>query len=281
MRTIFAALLIAAPLSAQQPAGDAIPRELALALIDRYGPPGKQPEIFIGRAPPSFPTNALPRNPNILGGVERAPAASVVIAFREPADSALPMLVRQLERARWERETREQMEGFVPAPSGRPHRFCRDDASLTLEVRERPGGGSLAHLSSWMSRDHMPCDEDRWRARLARDRLEIPALHAPTGARSFGSGRGGGGWGSVEAYIRLETTMHSIDLAAHYAKQLADSGWTITGPTVGQGAVLYGVRRREGDDKEQPLTGVLFVIDIPGTQQREAVLRVARIQPTP
>jgi hypothetical protein len=280
MRTIVMALLIAAPLSAQQPASDAIPRELALALIERSGPSGTPAEIFVGRAPPSFPTNALPRNPNVLGGVERPPGASVVLAFREAPDSVFSMLVRQLERTGWEREMREQMEGFVPAPSGRPHRFCRDDTSLMLEVRERAGGGSLAHLSSWTSEDNLACDEDR-RARFAREQVDLPALHAPTGARSLGSGRGGGGWGSAEAHTRLETTMHSIDLAAHYAKQLADSGWTITGPTVGQGTVIYGVRRRVRDEKERTLGGVLFVLDIPGSQQREAVLRVARMQPTP
>ena len=106
------------------------------------------------------------------------------------------------------------------------------------------------------------------------DRVELPSLHAPAGARILGSGMGGGGPEANEAHIRLETPMHSIDLAAHFAKQLASAGWTITGPTVGQGAVLYGAHRR--DDEDRMLGGLLYIVDVPGTQQRDAVLRVVR-----
>lgn len=75
------------------------------------------------------------------------------------------------------------------------------------------------------------------------NRVELSPLHAPTGARMLGGGIGGGGSESAEAFIRLETAMHSIDLAAHFAKQLARAGWTISGPTVAEGVVIYGARR--------------------------------------
>jgi hypothetical protein len=278
MRTLLLALLSVAPLSAQQPASDAIPRELVLALIDRYGPPDTAAELFVGRAPPSFPANALPANATVLGGVERGPGATVVVAFQQPPDTALAVLVRHFERGRWQRSAREMMQGFVPAASARPHVFCRDDLSITLSVRERSGGGSVAHLGSWKSPDNAACDEDRRSMRGSPDRVQLPALHAPSGSRILGAGMGGGRE-SNEAFARVETPMHSIDLAAHYGQQLADAGWTLNGPTVAEGIVVYGVRGR--DDQDRALGGVLFVLDVPGTQQRDVVFRAAREERMP
>jgi hypothetical protein len=279
MQTLFFALLAAAPLSAQQPASDAVPRELALALIDRYGPVEQKAELFVGRAPPAFPANALPANATVLGGVERGPGANVVAAFQASPDTTLALLVRHLARGRWQHGAREQMQGFVPAESDRPQVFCRDDVSMTLIVRERSGGGSLAHLGSWKSPDDYRCGESGRRDRRGFDRVELPALRAPSGARMLGAGMGSGGRESSEGFARVETSMHSIDLAAHYARQLAEAGWTMSGPTVGEGIVVYGARRR--DEQDRALGGVLFVVDIPGTQQRDVVFRAVRGEPRP
>ena len=275
MRTVVIALLIVSPLSAQQPAADAIPRELALALIDRYGPREESADIVIGRVPPSFPPNVLPANANVLGGIERAPAAHVVLTYREPPDTVLARLVRHLEREGWDRDDQhEPRGGFVPPPAGRSHRFCRKNTGLTLFVSGRTAGGSLAHLGSWKPPDDYECGDGRGRGMRGFDRIELPALHPPTGARMLAGSMGSGGRESTEAYIRLETPMHSIDLAAHFAKQLASAGWTITGPALTEGAVIYGVRRRDGEDRM--LGGLLYIVDIPGTRQRDAVFRVVR-----
>src|SRR5688500_12443107 len=233
MRTLLIALLIAGPLSAQQPAADAIPRELALALIDRHGPREGSADIVIGRVPPSFPPNTLPANTNVLGGIERAPAAHVVLTYREPPDTVLASLVRHLERAGWDRDDQyEPTGGFLPPPSERSHRYCRKNTGLTVFVSGRTGGGSLAHLGSWKPPDDYECGADRGRRRRAFDGIDLPTLHPPTGARMLAGSMGRGGRESTEAYIRLETPMHSIDLAAHFAKQLASAGWTISGPAL-------------------------------------------------
>ena len=275
MRTLFIGLLVVAPLSAQQPAADAIPRELALALIDRYGPREGNADIVIGRVPPSFPPNVLPANANVLGGIERAPAAHVVLTYREPPDMVLATLVRHLERDGWDRDDQhEPTGGFVPPPSGRSHRFCRKNTGLTLFVSSRTAGGSLAHLGSWKPPEDYECGAGRARRMRGLERVELPALHPPTGARMLAGSMGSGGRESTEAYIRLETPMHSIDLAAHFAKQLASAGWTVSGPALSEGAVIYGVRRRDDDDRM--LGGLLYIVDVPGTQQRDAVLRVVR-----
>jgi hypothetical protein len=274
MRTLVIALLVVAPLSAQQSGSDAIPRELALALIDRYGPRDDSADIVVDRVPPSFPPKVLPANADVLGGIERAPVAHVVLTFQELPDTVLARLVRHLERGGWDRDELEPRGGFVPPPSGRSHRFCREQLGLTVFVSGRTAGGSLAHLGTWKPPDDYRCGADRRRDIRGFDRIELPPLHAPTGARMLGGGMGGGGGESHQAYIRLETSLHSIDLAAHFAKQLASAGWTITGPTLGEGIVMYGARRR--DDEDRMLAGLLYILDIPGTQQRDAVLRVVR-----
>ena len=276
MRTLLIAQLVVAPLSAQQSGSDAIPRELALALIDRYGPRDDSADIVIGRVPPSFPPNVLPANANVLGGIERAPVAHVVLTYRELPDTVLARIVRHLERGGWDRDEMEP-RGFVPPPSGRSHRFCREKLGLTVFVSGRTAGGSLAHLGSWKPSDDYRCGADGRRSPRGFDRIELPPLHAPTGARMLGGGMGGGGGESNEAYIRLESSLHSIDLAAHFAKQLASAGWTITGPTLSEGIVMYGARRRDDDDRM--LAGLLYIVDIPGTQQRDAVLRLVRAAP--
>jgi hypothetical protein len=274
MRTLVISLLVAAPLFAQQPAADAIPRELALALIDRYGPREEAADIVVGRVPPSFPPNVLPANVTILGGIERAPLAHVVLAFREPADTVLARLVRHLEGDGWDRDDQDEVRGgFVPPPSRQSHRFCRKDAALGVFVTERAAGGSLAHLGSWKPPDDYRCGTGR-RPAPRFDRVELPPLHAPAGARALGAGMGGGGREANEAFMRLETPMHPIDLAAHFAKQLASAGWTITGPVLGDGVVMYRARRRDDDDRM--LGGLLYILDVPGTQQRDAVFRVVR-----
>jgi hypothetical protein len=275
MRTLLVTLLSVAPLSAQQPAADAIPRELALALIDRYGPREGRADIVVGRVPPSFPSNVLPANATVLGGIERSPAAHVVLTYRERPDSVFARLVRHLEREGWDREDEhESRGGFIPPPSERSHRFCRKNLGLMMFVTGHTAGGSLAHLGSWKPPEDYPCGEGRRRNMRGFERVELPPLHAPTGARMLGGGMGGGGAESHEAFIRLETPMHSIDLAAHFAKQLANAGWTISGPTLAEGVVIYGARRR--DDEDRMLGGLLYTVDVPGTQQRDAVLRVVR-----
>ena len=271
MRALLIALIAVAPLAAQQPASDVIPRELALALIDRYRAMGQPAEIIVGRMPPSFPSNALPAGAAVLGGITRDAGAEVVIVLQHSPDSAIAELERHLGRTGWERSEFDQPQGFVPPQALRQGRFCRDDMSLSVSARERPGGGTIANIGSHRFREGR-CDEDPRRPpRRFSGRIEIPRLHAPRGARMLGAGMSGGGPGGNEAFTRLEVEMHPIDIAAHYAKQLAEAGWTVTGPAVSEGLVAYGTRGR--DTEGRPFAGALLILDIPGTKQHEVVLR--------
>ena len=278
MRALIIALIAVAPLSAQQPGSDAIPRELALALIGGFGGQRAAPTIIVGRAPASFPANTLPAAANVLGGTEHRRAATVVFTMPESPDPARNTLVRHLEGSGWRVADHERGQGFVPSSTEFPRTYCRNDAGMTVIVRDRPQGGTLALLSSWSVPERGPCEQDD-RGRFGRlDRPDLPMLEAPPGARMLGSGMGGGGDGR-EAHARLESSMSSPDLAAHYARQLTRAGWTVTGPAVGEGVVAYGVRHR--DEENRPLGGALVVIDLPASQQRELLLRVAREERRP
>lgn len=269
MRALVIALVAVAPLSAQQPASDAVPRELALALISGFRGGRAEPDIVVGRAPATFPANVLPANANVLGGIDYSRATAVVLTAPESADSTRASLVRHLERLGWRVADRERGQGgFVASAQEMPRTFCRDDKGLSVVVRDRPRGGSLAMLSSWSG----PCDEDdRRREGLAPPHL--PTLEAPAGARSLGQGMGGGREGR-EAFTRLESSMPSAQIAAHYARQLTRAGWTVTGPAIAEGVVVYGVRHR--DEENRPLGGALTVVEIPESRQREVLLRLAR-----
>ena len=271
MRALLIALIGVAPLSAQQPASDAIPRELVLALIGGFGPARQPMDIVVGRVPASFPANTLPANATVLGGTERSAGVSVVLTVPESPDSAGAALVRHLERAGWRLADRGRREGFVAAPIDLPRALCRESASLALNVRERAQGGSLVLLSS--APDNTRCEESERRNPSRLDRPDLPALAAPAGARMLGSGMGGGREGR-EAFTRLESSMTSTDLAAHYARQLTRAGWTVTGPVVTEGLVVYGVRYR--DEENRPGAGVLLVLDIPESQHRDVFLRLAK-----
>ena len=278
MRTLLLALLAVAPVSAQQPASDAIPRELALALISGFRGGRAAPTIIVGRVPTAFPTLTLPANANVLGGTEHSDATSLVLTIPGTPDSARSSLVRQLEQSGWRLAQRDWGQGFVPSASDLPVLLCRGDAGLNLVVRERSQGGSLAVVTSWRARERGPCDEDDRRGRMDFDRPELPTLEAPPAARSFGQGMGGGREGR-EAFTRIESSMTSADLAAHYARQLTTAGWTLSGPSVGNGIVVYGVRHRDGENR--PVGGVLLVFDIPESRQREVLLRIAREERRP
>jgi hypothetical protein len=273
MRALVITLLFVAPLSAQQPASDAIPRELAVALLGGSRGDQPAPNIIVGRAPASLSPNLLPTSANILGGIEHAFGTTVVLRAADSPDSARASLVRHFERSGWRLVERERGHGFVPSASEVPQTFCRDNAGLSLAVRQRSQGGSLATVSSWSVPERGPCDESERLRRGGLERPELPTLEAPSGVRMLGSGMGGGRE-AREAFTRLESSMRSADIAAHYARQLGTAGWTVSDPSTGQGFVVYGVRQRDGENRA--LAGILLVLDIPESQQREVYLRVAR-----
>lgn len=271
-------------LAAQQQAADVIPRELAVALLDRFGASPTPIDIVVGRLPPSFPIDALPRdNITILGGVERGSASTVVAAIPQRADSAPARITAHLSRAGWRRAEEERYRGgFVPSGLTRPTTFCRANAILNVSARDRQGAsGSLLHLAvSYPERreSYSPCATraDR-RSEYERDIPSLPTLESPADARMLGGGMGGGGPDGREATARLATERGAAEVAAHYAAQLRRAEWTVSTPIQGDGIILYRAHRL--DEQKRPLTGALIVLAIPDTNQLDVLFRVVRVAP--
>jgi hypothetical protein len=275
------ASLAVAELAAQQQTSDVIPRELAVALLDRYGMSHKPIDIVVGRLPRSFPTDALPRDGiTILGGVEADGAATVVAEASERAEGAVARVVAQLGQAGWRPAEEEGRTGggFVPSVMDRPRVFCRANTVLVYTARDRQGAtGSRLHLTASHPVGYSQCTRDADPARGRPPRFDsplLPSLEAPPGARMLGSGQGSAGPGSREAHTRLETSQSASAVAAHYADLLRRAGWTVSAPAQAERVVVYGTQRLD-DDKRQ-LTGALIVLGVADTQQLDVILRVVR-----
>jgi hypothetical protein len=269
-------------LATQPQAPDVIPRELAVALLDRFDASPTPMEIVVGRLPKSFPIDALPREGiTILGGVERGWGAAVVAAIPQRTDSAAARVTAHLARAGWRRAEEDRyLGGFVPKMTARPTIFCRASAVLTFSARERRNAaGSLLHLGvSYPDDEYSACaTRAQRRSMYERDFPTLPTLESPPGARMLGGGSGGGGRESREAYTRLATEQGAVEVGTHYAAQLQRAGWTVTAPIRANGMVVYRVQSL--DAQKRPLTGALIALEIPETRQLDVVLRVARAAP--
>ncbi len=270
-------------LPAQQQTSDAIPRELAVALLDRWGMSATSVEIVVGRRPESFPADALPRERiRILGGSERdAGGASVIAEVPESPDSARARLAAQLDRAGWRNaDMPRQFGGFVPSTSTMPARLCRGNAILSYTARARPDrSGSLLYVSVAYPEPRFSCTREAEEADVRRtmrglDYPIMPLLETPPNARMTGSGSSGGGRDSREAFTRLETTQSVASVGAHYADQIRRAGWTVSAPVQAEGIVLYRAERL--DDQNAQVTGALAIMAVAGGKELDVSFRIAR-----
>lgn len=271
-----------APALAAQQVADAIPRELAVALIDRFEMSHTPLEIVVGSIPKSFPRDAVPReNITILGGVDREWGAAVVAAVLERPDSAVRRVTAHLARAGWRRaEEERQLGGFMPPATDRRAVYCRANATLMVwSLARRAAAGSLVHLSVSYPESYSQCTTPaQRRAIYDRESVALPTLESPPGARMLDYGSGwSGGRDSRGAHARLSTERGATEVAAHYATQLQRSGWSLSAPLRGNGMVIYRVQ--SFDTQKRPLTGVLMVVEIPETSQLDITLRAARATP--
>jgi hypothetical protein len=267
-------------LAAAQPTPDVVPRELVVALLDRFEMSPVRMDIVVGRLPKSFPSDVLPREDiRILGGLERGTASSVVAVVAQRPDSAAARVTAHLARAGWRRAEEERhLGGFVPSATARPTIFCRANAALNLSARQRDGGGSLLYLGISYPEEYSPCaSRAQRRSMYERDFPSLPTLVSPPDARMLGSSAGGGGRDARDASTRLGTEQRATEVAAHYAAQLQRAGWTMSTPIQGNGIVVYRVLGLDAD--QRPLTGALIVVEIAEPRQLDVVFRVARGMP--
>lgn len=263
----------------QQP-GETVPRELALALLSGYGPPGDEdaPQLVVGRAPEGFPQDALPPGAAaVLGAVVHARGSTVAVSAPEPPAEALASYGARLGRAGWRQGPEGgPRRGFVPGPGPRHTAFCRDDTFLSATAVPRSEGGSYIKLHHARNERFSPCNRAREEGRVRSPMHEapIPTLQAPAGAETRGLGSSGGGMDAWEAHTRLETQLDPAGLVAHYAAQLREAGWALSGQMTGEGVVVQTARTR--DERGQTWHGLLTAFALPGTGEREVVFRVMR-----
>ena len=278
--TLIGAAALGPALTSQQPA-EPIPRELAVALVDRFEMSHTPLEIVVGSIPKSFPRDAAPReNITILGGVEREWGAAVVAAVPERPDSALRRATAHLARAGWRRAEEDPPYGGFRPPATNRAVYCRANAALTVwSLARRAAAGSHVHLSVSYPESYSPCNTPaQRRAIYDRESLSLPTLESPPDARmlDYGAG-GGGGRDSRFARARLATERRATEVAAHYTTQLRRAGWTVSNPLAGNGMLIYRVQ--SFDAQKRPLSGVLMVVETPEPRQLDITLTAARATP--
>ena len=290
-RSIVAALalpaLAAMPALAQQPdGGDAMGPELVTALLG----PG---QVWVGRLPDHFPAGMLPPDARLLGG-RTLPLfpdrVSVAAAMPEERDSALAVARRWLLQAGWEHPARSESPGgfreresygdFVPmsVPLYQSD-LCRAGERVTVTAQPREGGGSYLLLQHEDNHNPTLCAQSHeWMRMTSTAGSPIPTLLAPEGIRSFWSHMSIGE-GAYESEAELRTGMSAAALAAYYADQLREAGWTRVGrPAVGEGGAVHAFHYRDGRGAEW--SAVLIVAAVPGSDVRKARFQARPRPPT-
>lgn len=220
-----------------------IPRELAEALL-AVGGPGRTPTILVGTLPPTVESKiVLPAGATVVGGMTSSVGSAVGILLLDgPLNSVSQQVHSDLLKAGWEpQESRANMfmaTSFIDAPSTQARAMIGNEGSYcgrggTLGVRFDPRGYSQTRLTV-TSMAINQCAQMREMMRGAGMGMERgkarPVLVNPAGARTqegscpnYNSGMGDRG-------TDLISQLSPQDILAHYAKQMADSGWT-AGPS--------------------------------------------------
>jgi hypothetical protein len=140
---------------------------------------------------------------------------------------------------------------------------------MTLTAQVLEGGGSNLLYQYENNRNTTLCAQrHEWMRRTSTERSPIPTLLAPEGIRLFWSHMSMGE-GSYQSTAELRTRMPAAALAAHYADQLREAGWTRAGrPAVGEDGAVHTFHHR--DSKGAEWSAVLIVAAVPDTDRRKA-----------
>ncbi len=283
-------VLLRPPAGAQSPTrpaeDQAIPRELALALLNLGPGMSGSADIRVGRAPDDIPAELIPSGTQVLGSTTQFESSVVVLAVAQQPDSAIAAYESHLLAAGWTKPPSPQiraMRGFVPANAGqsydRPDIACRGDAFVTYASAYRRSGGSLVKVTYNRGSRYSMCKSgpDGSAYRSPYDEAPVPMLRAPFGAVSNeGSGMAASGNNAFTLNTRLVTRLKPDEVVGHYDKQMREQGWTPTG----DGAVPFLSARtyRKSDDQSRTWTGMLFSVAFPDTSQQDVTLRLVRSQ---
>ncbi len=136
---------------------ETVPKELAVALLFEYGLPGEAaPEILVGQAPNSFPSDALPQGAQILGSVVYSSRSKTVAIAPQTVNVALNTFKDRLLHTGWS-EPQEPRGGPMPSAVAHPEwrsaqaviafaMLCREGSSLIVRASLRGEGESYLHV---------------------------------------------------------------------------------------------------------------------------------------
>ena len=241
-----ALLLAASTASAQSPIStgpDSLPRELVEGLL-RAGVssyPGDGTEFVVGRVPARLaPFMYVPQNARVLGGLENSNTTVTIMTMRMSREELRATFARELPRLGWTPATGRSGYagwGFMPAPgtaqSGMGLEFCHIGQSLQINPAETPSGLSVVAVV----RNYGSACGGRTPVFVSTspgfNGVDAPTLVNPVDT----------GMNLPDCYQpvtlaaspgrimneRLKTSIPADKLLEHYARQLADSGWTTAG----------------------------------------------------
>ncbi|HEY7350533.1 MAG TPA: hypothetical protein VH599_19650 [Ktedonobacterales bacterium] len=256
---------------------EALLQELALRLTTSpFDPRTQNPQLFVGRLPENLPFELpIPEGSRIIGSLARS-ATHIDIVLDVPLlpEQTLAFYKEQLQAAGWAEP--EQPMG-IPQHGGFVHShmlalshsalFCKGPhgPALHITAMTEQTGATGVRLDLNLDERESPCGHA---ARMRRERMHrpgmeqlIPPLAPPAGARQMGGG-GGGGSDSWYSSATLEADADLATLAAHYATQLEQGGWTRT--DAGQhGPVAWHAWTFQDEDQE-PWHGFFFMHQSPG-----------------
>lgn len=238
-RTVVATILslIAASSATAQPnpSPELVPKTLVEALL------GRNTSVTIGALPPTVESKVvLPAGSKILGGSTNPNQATGIVILDGAVNTVAERFQGDLLKSGWEVMDQAPMQFYgadfidPPADQRRPmaatnETYCGRAGTLT--VRYEPEGFSQTRLfitSTGTNRCAQMRDmmlQSRPEGMPARPKR--PILVNPGAARSqpavCQSSNYASSWGGSGA--QLASTMPASEILAHYAKQLADSGW--------------------------------------------------------
>lgn len=257
--------------------GEPALRALALRLLTSEGPSAtraERPRLFVGRLPETLPVEIpIPEGFTLLGSVVRServgePRLEVVLDTVLPAEQAHESYRALMASAGWTQKEwfKRRPGGFESGPPGRPAVFCHGARGPTLivtavENRDAPTDFRLRLITD---EDHPACAPQRPPRRYERPEFDsvIPRLAPPLNARELMGGRSGGqGRDNARSALTLETELDLAATGVHYAAQLGEAGWSLSGE--GQSGPQAWSTWAFTDEEGRPWVGVFTALRLP------------------
>ncbi|HVZ49244.1 MAG TPA: hypothetical protein VG916_10705 [Gemmatimonadaceae bacterium] len=217
----------------------AVPHDLAIALLSMNRPIGSYPDaqIWVGEVPQNLSRQLyVPPAATVLGGAGGGSTMAAVVRYPVAYEPLRASLRRELAQLGWTIPPEFGYGGgFRPLPPPRdttafPSTLCQGTSVLTLSVTRREVAATTVVLQVSSGSGYGLCTRPTVMSTSGYQRPPFPTLFYPPGI-SYPSTPvcSAAMTGSAGTSGTIQTTKTGAELLDHFAKQLADSGWTPTG----------------------------------------------------